>query len=117
MVRVWTASLGLPAGPELAHDHKVTGLAFNPDARLLLVTTAGNGVRLWDAMAGEALTRVLPMGSAVVQAQFCRRGRDAVVVTAAGELEGWDLAPDARSRVELERELARLGLSASGARP
>ncbi len=96
--RIWNSETGEEAGPPLKHLGMVRRAAFSRDGRR--VATAGDdGVRIWNAASGEAITEIVQsilFTSGVTDAAFSPDGRRLVTATgrtigAPGEARVWDV--------------------------
>jgi hypothetical protein len=110
---------GPPGDPEPQgywQGYHVSEMAFGPDGRTLAAGVYGGArreevawsVRLWDAVAGRALPRELPVGRQITRVAFSADGRVLAVGTGASTqrveewpdaVEVWDVASGARKAV------------------
>jgi WD40 repeat protein len=127
--RIWSTVDARPVSKVLLHGPIVAGCLFSPDSRWLVTMGDTNALpaetilRVWDGKSGEPLfvrpiSRLSrqfsgswepPGGINVwhaVSTFFSPDGRRLQVVTTAGVLGTFDLAPDGRSSRDLLREVA-----------
>ncbi|MBI2946810.1 MAG: hypothetical protein HYY23_04130, partial [Verrucomicrobia bacterium] len=90
--RVWDAANGEGLTPHLRHARQVTHLAFSPDSKVL-VTTSANLIRIWDANTGEPVTPPIMHPDAVFSAEFGPDGERIVTGCRDGRARVWNLRP------------------------
>jgi len=103
--RVWDLAtrraLTPPSSPRFRWIHSLT---FSNDGEMLAMTAGDYGpTRVWDASTGVSLTSILEHPQGARQARFSPGGNRLVTSGVDGKARIWDLTPDLRPLVDLQK--------------
>ena len=84
-MRVWHVNTGAPLTPAMQHGRMINHVSMSKSGRYLLVSSANNHARLWDAARGEPVTLPLSHGDQVFPAVFSPD--ESEVLTGSGDFK------------------------------
>lgn len=88
--------------PPLQHREEVVTAALSPNGKLVATASMDRTARVWDIDTGMPVTPPLRSPATVYQALFSGDSRQLGIISGAGAVEVWRLAPDDRPLNELE---------------
>ena len=89
-IRVQNVLTGRAAGPEIAPNAVVTGLALSPDGKTLAVS--GGGLQLWSTASGQQIGAALPGADPAGPVAFSPDGTQVAAVGTDGRARVWNVA-------------------------
>ena len=103
-------------GHAVAHDSRITALAFSPDGRWIATGSEDKRARIWEAASGLPASDWFEHGGSVTAVEFSPSGRALLTGASDGHLRLWDLAGSGDASERDRLWLARLAEILSGMR-
>lgn len=92
VLQIWDTATGATVGQPVAHEYRITAVAFSPDGRRVVTADEGGSARVWNTESGSAVTPPMQHDDRIMHAVFSADGTRVLTASRDGTARVWNAA-------------------------